>query len=339
MRKNLISLRVLTIHLCYRNDSHYEIPRMIVFALPSNQPFRFYFTSSQGGDMSTGNSVFIVRDSSGHAGRQTALLRNAGGKQTGLGRGKMGFTLIELLVVIAIIAILAAILFPVFARARENARRSSCQSNLKQIGLAMLQYTQDYDERLPVAQCGGAGCDTLSNSWDENTAPYMGQKVSSATGVNPGQFAGIFACPSDSIGRGGGGNNTVRTYAVAIGYEWNTPSGGTARPFIRSATNTSNFVGLALADIESPADTILVAERPHQFNEWAHSNGGLVHRAQVAFWGPTQIDGVTGGQPIHFDGWNYLFTDGHVKWVRPDRTVGTGTPGDPRGMWTTRAGD
>src|SRR3954470_18379090 len=59
------------------------------------------------------------------------------------------FTLIELLVVIAIIAILAAILFPVFGRARENARRSSCQSNLKQIGLGIMQYTQDYDERMP----------------------------------------------------------------------------------------------------------------------------------------------------------------------------------------------
>lgn len=63
------------------------------------------------------------------------------------------FTLIELLVVIAIIAILAAILFPVFARARENARRSSCMSNMKQIGLGLMQYTQDYDERLP---CPGA---------------------------------------------------------------------------------------------------------------------------------------------------------------------------------------
>jgi prepilin-type N-terminal cleavage/methylation domain-containing protein len=63
---------------------------------------------------------------------------------------KKGFTLIELLVVIAIISILAAILFPVFGRARENARRSSCQSNLKQIGLGMLQYTQDYDENYPL---------------------------------------------------------------------------------------------------------------------------------------------------------------------------------------------
>ena len=61
-----------------------------------------------------------------------------------------GFTLIELLIVIAIITILASILFPVFARARENARRSACQSNLKQIGLGLMQYVQDYDERMPL---------------------------------------------------------------------------------------------------------------------------------------------------------------------------------------------
>jgi prepilin-type N-terminal cleavage/methylation domain-containing protein len=70
--------------------------------------------------------------------------------------GKTGFTLIELLVVIAIIAILAAILFPVFARARENARRSSCLSNMRQIGVGILQYNQDYDEYYPY-YCPGNG--------------------------------------------------------------------------------------------------------------------------------------------------------------------------------------
>ena len=68
---------------------------------------------------------------------------------------RRGFTLIELLVVIAIIAILAAILFPVFAKAREKARQSSCLSNLKQLGLGILSYAQDYDERFPMALAGG----------------------------------------------------------------------------------------------------------------------------------------------------------------------------------------
>src|SRR5215210_107980 len=77
-----------------------------------------------------------------------------------------GFTLIELLVVIAIIAILAAILFPVFARARENARRASCQSNLKQLSLGMIQYVQDYDERLVYTTYGEA-------SWRIRIFPYV----------------------------------------------------------------------------------------------------------------------------------------------------------------------
>src|SRR6476646_1701115 len=101
-----------------------------------------------------------------------------------------GFTLIELLVVIAIIAILAAILFPVFGRARENARRSSCQSNLKQMGLGFAQYTQDYDERYPLA-CYGTQTDQLD--WSRRMAAYMGTRTS--LGSSPS----IFLCPSDAI--------------------------------------------------------------------------------------------------------------------------------------------
>ena len=101
-----------------------------------------------------------------------------------------GFTLIEMLVVIAIIALLAAILFPVFGRARANARRSSCQSNMKQISLGVLQYVQDYDERFPktggstngiAANCGGP--DILS--WASKTQPYI-------------KSTQVFVCPEDT---------------------------------------------------------------------------------------------------------------------------------------------
>jgi prepilin-type N-terminal cleavage/methylation domain-containing protein/prepilin-type processing-associated H-X9-DG protein len=89
---------------------------------------------------------------------------------------KAAFTLIELLVVIAIIALLAAILFPVFARARENARRISCASNLKQIGLALHQYSQDYDEMLPphrMTVIGGDGTTNTALSWRLCIYPYI----------------------------------------------------------------------------------------------------------------------------------------------------------------------
>src|SRR5690349_7542861 len=98
-------------------------------------------------------------------------------------RRKTGFTLIELLVVIAIIAILAAILFPVFARARENARRASCQSNLKQISLGIKQYLQDYDEKFPLV------------AWNLSAVPYGGWAYIIQPYVKSDQ---IYQCPSQA---------------------------------------------------------------------------------------------------------------------------------------------
>src|SRR5438034_10388441 len=91
-------------------------------------------------------------------------------------RQRSGFTLIELLVVIAIIAILAAILFPVFAQARESARQTRCLSNGKQIGLAMLMYSQDYDERLPIVGSAGEPT-TILDCLKKNGQPFNGWSV------------------------------------------------------------------------------------------------------------------------------------------------------------------
>ena len=106
-------------------------------------------------------------------------------RRNGLARQNLvkaeGFTLIELLVVIAIIAILAAILFPVFARARENARRASCQSNLKQIALGVMQYTQDYDEQFPKISTPVAAAPP--HGWADTIQPYL-------------KSVQIFKCPS-----------------------------------------------------------------------------------------------------------------------------------------------
>lgn len=108
---------------------------------------------------------------------------------------KRGFTLIELLVVIAIIALLAAILFPVFARARENARKSSCQNNLKQLGVAMTQYVQDYDETYPTHYNGGVFTDPQNLMWAAAIYPYIKSRQ-------------VYKCPSDSF------SNTANSFLM-----------------------------------------------------------------------------------------------------------------------------
>ena len=117
---------------------------------------------------------------------------------------RRAFTLIELLVVIAIIAILAAILFPVFARARSQARKATCASNLKQIGLAFLMYAQDHDETFPVhwdalrrGQWGDIDVQVVGI-----LVPYIKQGVTSAPGSNLQLGTGIWLCPEDNVSGG-----------------------------------------------------------------------------------------------------------------------------------------
>jgi len=240
---------------------------------------------------------------------------------------KKGFTLIELLVVIAIIAILAAILFPVFARARENARRAACQSNMKQIGLALMQYSQDYDEQFPHTSFGGP-----DTTWDERINAYTSVKAG-AWGANPL----MFQCPSDSLARQFGGS--ARTYSAAPGVvsRQNIQVNGSWYPGM--------MPGIKLAAIPSPATTLAVVETSSNTNWFGNINGSQCsaprrtgsNAGQIVIGQLADSDGAT--TPLHFDGWNYLFSDGHVKYLRPERTIGGGTMTDPQGMWTLADND
>jgi len=220
---------------------------------------------------------------------------------------RSGFTLIELLVVVAIIAILASILFPVFARAREQARKASCQSNLKQIGMAVMMYVQDFDERYPMGTLYSHGYfyDILD--------PYIKNDQ-------------IWICPTageikDSGGHrrysGGYGWNICGTTAsVAIGNGFGYTSGAPCTP-------TGN-IGVTLAEVEEPAGTVLAGDPAssgysgnaiYLYSRW-RSSFPTLHGGQV---GPFyNSDGLTtvAGEPHSYEGGgNYLFADGHVKYL------------------------
>ena len=231
---------------------------------------------------------------------------------------RKGFTLIELLVVIAIIAILAAILFPVFQKVRENARRASCQSNEKQLGLAFTQYTQDYDEKYPLAT-DPAGVYSDNNNWTE--MGWAGRIYSYA------KSTGLYKCPDDSTAT----NTTTTPPQVPISYAYNCNI---------PALNPANGIGGALSAFNSPAKTVLLFEctgvtaDPTNPQEVSSSGDYLAYQDSLDCYapgGPAKGVGnpVTGSmtqtgsptltfskQAVHSGGSNFLLADGHVKWLR-----------------------
>ena len=276
------------------------------------------------------------------------------GSRYGSHKSSAGFTLIELLVVIAIIAILASILFPVFARARENARRSSCQSNLKQIGLAILQYTQDFDERYPA----GVLTSRTGEGWAGQIAPYT-------------KSIQLFKCPSDT---------TLNSTFVPAGYS--------GPPYVSSYYYNNNFSGyfpyafpfqagpsvpLILSQVNQPARTVLAFEArgaylyvnadpavPEAYS--AAGNGSDKMRGELVtgtLWNQnTAVSSIQNASGVgstgrHLEGSNFLAADGHVKWFKgetisagrtadsitscgvnsnPLRSEGTGCATDPKAM-------
>jgi prepilin-type N-terminal cleavage/methylation domain-containing protein/prepilin-type processing-associated H-X9-DG protein len=218
--------------------------------------------------------------------------------------GRHGFTLIELLVVIAIISILAAILFPAFARAREQARKSACASNFRQIGLGIMQYSQDYDERLPLFSQGtGYGGFQGYNGadgarWADMIMPYV-------------KSSQVFDCPSGAKGMAiypGGQYFDITTYS----YGYVTPT----------ATGIVGVAGRSLAEIEDSAGTLMLVEDGRQDSGLgAETQGRLipsVGESIEALGG--RLNGFRHTGVAVDDYQNYAFNacyaDGHVKWVR-----------------------
>lgn len=219
-----------------------------------------------------------------------------------------GFTLIELLVVIAIIAILAAILFPVFARARENARRASCQSNLKQIAIAMAMYEQDYDQVLPRLRTPSLQVSpTLPYGWGDMLLPYI-------------KNIQIFQCPSEPTAPG-----------TNIG-----PTG--AAPDVRFPNFSdyyfnSALIGMHVAWFTAPSLTVLLGDgtpgNAHNrfdgcLNYYADQTvGGNVGPLPDGCSAPGSFITNMDAAGRHLDGANYAFVDGHVKWLKGSIISGT----------------
>lgn len=205
------------------------------------------------------------------------------------------------MVVIAIIAIIAAILFPAFGRARENARRSSCQSNLKQIGLAVVQYTQDYDERMPYTPYKWWGDDRIDNFNDVSTftPPSAGSNEWGPNvlwAVEPYlKNIQVFVCPSATPATGGLAPSALSDTSYAFNIAIGTDPGTTGR---------------SLASIGRTATLAMLQEMPdrqHRLRLVPKWRGGAAPSAAFTAWNPAS------SSTIHFEGGNLLFVDGHVK--------------------------
>jgi prepilin-type N-terminal cleavage/methylation domain-containing protein/prepilin-type processing-associated H-X9-DG protein len=227
------------------------------------------------------------------------------------------FTLIELLVVIAIIALLAAIIFPVFARARENARRARCMSNLKQIGLGIMMYVHDNDERYPLmtaARSGDFASVPSSADFADSNNVYWPHLIFAYT-----KSMQIFRCPS--------GRNPQTTDKGVYGHYG-------ANRLIMPAVSVANPKSVSMAAVPSPASIYMVSDSGYYSvlgkdlkDPVGQSGNAGIYIPGTGPGSQTDLGTVTFAASVvdldndyktgrHFEGVNLVFADGHVKWLK-----------------------
>lgn len=260
-----------------------------------------------------------------------------------------GFTLMELLVVIAIIGLLAAILFPVFSRARESARRASCQSNLRQIGLAMEQYKNDYDTYYPaqhvVVKVGSTNYNTY---WPTLIFPYIrsqsvficpsaqrlrvfdvdqsfvvpGSNGSTSRNMYCGTTANDMSSTSTNaalVRQVNEGLSYSRNIISSFASNWFTPGFGTGTSgFVKQGTTSGATVAINEAQVADPAGTIHIVDgmvAQSGVNSGTCNDGDVMVGIDTERSTDRRSDSETKKPAYrHFDGYNALYGDGHVKW-------------------------
>lgn len=237
------------------------------------------------------------------------------------------------MIVISIVGLLAALSMPAINKGMAAARKSTCLSNMRQLGVAMRLYCSESDGSLPYAYWVGMSGGGVS--WDDLISPYLGLNLTQ-TQINAGSIAGkipVLACPSDrlpalSVAR--------RSYSMPRGdYDANGPMG------VGKTLNVSAVApqGMKLASISSPTTTLLLVEFSTSKSKGdsgdnlaGNAGGSVVDR-------PTQQQTMGMANNLHESQFSYLFVDGHAESLAPKQTIGNGSLERPRGMWTVDPND